>query len=247
MFDNLKKTFNMGKSVLDSTQQFAQNVNNITQGPGLFGLAGTPQQTSEIPQQSYPYQEPTTVNYQQATIAPVQATFAAPIEQVEKNLRQEAKINARRICSVLRQKGVTMRVLFTMVVKDLDEEKKLEDYEKENDLDEIDEITDLPEEIRVALQNKMKLKEFTKLTTNIEEDLLELLEDTLFQKYRLEYMAGKHQMISEMDIISMYTTIMTTPIYELGADMLVDKALKYKKPALEYGKQLLEKFTNKKT
>jgi hypothetical protein len=209
-------------------------------------LAGTPQQTSEIPQQSYPYQEPTTVNYQQATIAPV-ATFAAPIEQVEKNLRQEAKINARRICSVLRQKGVTMRVLFTMVVKDLDEEKKLEDYEKENDLDEIDEITDLPDEIRVALQNKMKLKEFTKLTTNIEEDLLELLEDTLFQKYRLEYMAGKHQMISEMDIISMYTTIMTTPIYELGADMLVDKALKYKKPAMEYGKQLLEKFTNKKT
>ena len=237
----------MGKSVLDSTQQFAQNVNNITQGPGLFGLAGTPQQTSEIPQQSYPYQETTTVNYQQATIAPVQANFAAPIEQVEKNLRQEAKINARRICSVLRQKGVTMRVLFTMVVKDLDEEKKLEEYEKENDLDEIDEITDLPDEIRVALQNKMKLKEFTKLTTNIEEDLLELLEDTLFQKYRLEYMAGKHQMISEMDIISMYTTIMTTPIYELGADMLVDKALKYKKPAMEYGKQLLEKFTNKKT
>jgi hypothetical protein len=134
-----------------------------------------------------------------------------------------------------------------MVVKDLDEEKKLEDYEKENDIDEIDEISDLPDEIRVALQNKMKLKEFTKLTTNIEEDLLELLEDTLFQKYRLEYMAGKHQMISEMDIISMYTTIMTTPIYELGADMLVDKALKYKKPAMEYGKQLLEKFTNKKT
>jgi hypothetical protein len=213
----------------------------------LFGLAGTPQQTSEIPQQSYPYQETTTVNYQQATIAPVQANFAAPIEQVEKNLRQEAKINARRICSVLRQKGVTMRVLFTMVVKDLDEEKKLEDYEKENDIDEIDEMEDLPDEIRVALQNQMKLKEFTKLTTNIEEDLLELLEDTLFQKYRLEYMAGKHQMISEMDIISMYTTIMTTPIYELGADMLVDKALKYKKPAMEYGKQLLEKFTNKKT
>ncbi|MFY7826517.1 MAG: hypothetical protein ACOVQ4_05290 [Flectobacillus sp.] len=245
MFENLKKTFNMGKSVLDSTQQFAQNVNNITQGPGLFGLAGTPQQTNEIAQQNYPYQEQ--ASYPQATIAPVQATFAAPIEQVEKNLRQEAKINARRICSVLRQKGVTMRVLFTMVVKDLDEEKKLEDYEKENDLEEIDEITDLPDEIRVALQNKMKLKEFTKLTTNIEEDLLELLEDTLFQKYRLEYMAGKHQMISEMEIISMYTTIMTTPIYELGADMLVDKALKYKKPALEYGKQLLEKFTNKKT
>jgi hypothetical protein len=110
-------------------------------------LAGTPQQTSEIPQQSYPYQESTTTNYQQATIAPVQATFSS-IEQVEKNLRQEAKINARRICSVLRQKGVTMRVLFTMVVKDLDEEKKLEDYEKENDLDEIDEITDLPDEIR---------------------------------------------------------------------------------------------------
>jgi hypothetical protein len=52
--------------------------------------------------------------------------------------------------------------------------KSLEDYEKENDIDEIDEISDLPDEIRVALQNKMKLKEFTKLTTNIEEDLLEL-------------------------------------------------------------------------
>ena len=247
MFENLKNTFNKGKSAIESTQQFAQNINAIAQGPGLFGLAGTPQQTSEISQESYPYQQQPSVNYPQATIAPVQATFAAPIEQVEKNLRQEAKINARRICSVLRQKGVTMRVLFTMVVKDLDEEKKLEDYEKENDIDEIGEMSDLPDEIRVALQNKMKLTEFTKLTTNIEEDLLELLEDTLFQKYRLEYMAGKHQMISEIDIISMYTTIMTTPIYELGADMLVDKALKYKKPAMEYGKQLLEKFTNKKT
>lgn len=245
MFENLKKTFNMGKSAVESTQQFAQNVNTIAQGPGLFGLAGTPQQTSEIAQQNYPYQDQPSVNYPQA--APVQAMFAAPIEQVEKNLRQEAKINARRICSVLRQKGVTMRVLFTMVVKDLDEEKKLEEYEKENDLGEIEEMSDLPEEIRVALANKMKLQEFTQLTTNIEGDLLELLEDTLFQKYRLEYMAGKHQMISEIDIISMYTTIMTTPIYELGADMLVDKALKYKKPALEYGKQLLEKFTNKKT
>ena len=57
MFENLKKTFNMGKTVLDSTQQFAQNVNNIAQGPGLFGLAGTPQQTNEIAQQNYPYQE----------------------------------------------------------------------------------------------------------------------------------------------------------------------------------------------
>jgi hypothetical protein len=77
MFENLKNTFNKGKSV-ESTQQFAQNINAIAQGPGLFGLAGTPQQTSEIPQQSYPYQETTTVNYQQATIAPVQATSQLP-------------------------------------------------------------------------------------------------------------------------------------------------------------------------
>jgi hypothetical protein len=77
MFENLKNTFNKGKSVLNPHNN-SLKMSITSHNPGLFGLAGTPQQTSEIPQQSYPYQETTTVNYQQATIAPVQATSQLP-------------------------------------------------------------------------------------------------------------------------------------------------------------------------
>lgn len=217
-----------------------------TVGKGLFSaVVGQPAQTREVAQ-PYPYQE----QQQQAvppSYTPQVATFAAPIEQVEKNLKQEAKIKARKICAELRRRGVKMRMLFTLIVKDLDEEQKLNDYEKFNDIDGIEDLSELPEDIRVALGNKIKLETFTKLTSNIESDLLELLEDTLFQKYRLEYMSGKHEMLSEIEIMEMYTTIMYTPIYELGADMLVEKALQYKKPAVEYGKQLLDKFMKKTT
>lgn len=240
MFDGIKTQINTFRN--PSVQQAVSAVGN-----GLFSLVGSPKQTHEVAEKS-PYQQQaqrTEPSPQPSYSMPPVANFSAPIEQVEKNLHQEAKINARKICAELRKRGVTMRVLFTLIVKDLEQEQKLVEFEKLNDIELIDDLTDLPEDIRLALSNKIKLEKFTQLTTNLENDLLELLEDTLFQKYRLEYMAGKHEMLSELDIIEMYTSIMMTPLYELGADILVEKALVYKKPVMQYGQQLLHKFLDK--
>lgn len=241
MFEGLKNTINQIRNPSPSVKEA------VNLGKGIFSLVGNPQQTREVAQAVHPsaYQtiaEPVPQSYSN----PVVNQFALPLEQVEKNLLQEAKINARKICAELRKRGVKMRILFTLMVKDLEEEQKLLDFEKLHDIDGIDDITELPEDIREALTNKMKLEKFNQLTSSIEDDLLELLQDTLFQKYRLEYLAGKHEMLSESQIIEMYTTIMFTPIYELGADILVEKTLQFKQPMIALGKQLLDKFMPKK-